>query len=297
MIAPLFTKGTFMLKSIVAFGLLTSLTSFAATMTEADRAAKAAYCEQRLSTDNSVQQLLTKQENHLGFTNHGGMMNGGVCWWHSRYTRNAAYLVQFRPDLPRIIDQKGIKKLVMDIRKGKKVVVVPGYRNLREFSYAHYQEIQDKLEDWQETDGILNFQWVAGLSGKSEVSEENLSLKMDQLFARITRGEVVYQKLQLPGIVAHAWLVVGMSQLPEGGYRLQVIDSNYAGVQTFTFRPGMKSMGYVMGSFVPYTGKTKEESRLRRILKKECKDFLAERALLAEREAADEDETLDAEEN
>jgi len=278
--------------------LACSLVGFAAEVTEADREAKARFCQERLGTDLSVQQLLQNNANLLGFTNHGGMMNGGVCWWHSRYTRNAAYTAQFRPDLPRPTDERTIKRIVMDIRKGKKIVVVPGFRNLQDFSRYHYAEIQNKLEDWQETDGILNFQWVAGLSGSSQVNEDQLSRKMDELFERVSRGEVVYQKLQMPGIVAHAWLVVGMERVDGNSYRLKVIDSNYNSIMTHTYRPGMKSMGSY-DSFVPYTGKVKEERRLRRILTRECADFISAREAIASNdlEAANDNEESNSIEN
>lgn len=280
-----------MMKLALSLSVATlGLSAFALELTEADRAAKARFCDERLAQTGSVQQLLLDRKNHLAFANQGGMMNGGVCWWHSRYTRNAAYLAQFRPDLPRPTDENTLKRMVVDLRKGKKIVVIPGYRNLGEFSASNYQAIQNKLEDWQETDGILHFQWVAGLSGNSEVSEENLAQKMDQLFERVSRGEVVYQKLQMPGIVAHAWLVVGMTKLPEGGYRLNVVDSNNYGASTVTYRPGMKTMGGYY-NFVPYTGKTKEERRLRRILRRECADYLkAREAVSTDVDGAESDE-------
>ena len=235
----------------------------------------------------------------MAFTNQGGMMGGGVCWWHSRYTRNAAYLVQFRPDLPRETDEKKIKKMVADIRKGKKIVVVPGYKNLREFSAVNYKEVQNKLEDWQETDGILHFQWVAGLSGSTKVDAGNLESKMDALYERIQKGEVVYQKLQMPGVVAHAWLVVGMERVSDG-YKLEVLDSNtYRGPDVYKYTIGMDAFRYYGDDFVPYTGKTKEERRLRKILNKECKDYLAERTAEVSEDniVAVNDEANDSEEN
>ena len=37
--------------------------------------------------------------NLMSFKNQGGLFNGGVCWWHSRFQRNIFYLSIFRPDL------------------------------------------------------------------------------------------------------------------------------------------------------------------------------------------------------
>lgn len=283
-----------MLKSLVSAGLILSSLSVAyAAESAADKTARAQFCDQRLSDTKSVQQLLKNHDNQMAFTNQGGIGGGGVCWWHSRYTRNAAYLVQFRPDLPRLRDEKAIKKLVGEIRKGKKIVVVPGFKNLREFSRVNYKEVLNKLEDWQETDGILHFQWLAGLSGNTKVKSDALEVKMNELYERIQKGEVVYQKLQMPGITAHAWLVVGMEKVSDG-YLLEVLDSNsYRGPDVYKYTVGMESFRYYGDDFVPYTGKSKEERRLRRILNRECKDYLSQQRASGLAENADSENSDD----
>lgn len=273
-----------MIKSLMTVGLLASslFAAHAAEKTPEDIAAQTRFCEQRLTYSNNVQEILKSVDNQLYFTNAGGLMNGGVCWWHSRYTRNAAYLAKFRPDLAPPTTEQEYKKIVAEIRKGNRVVTVPGFKNLREFSISAYAQIQHKLEDWQKADGIMRFQWVAGLSGSSEVKDPaQLTKKMNELFERVSTGEVVYQKLQMPGIVSHAWLVVGMTKTADG-YQLDVLDSNYVGTRKITFREGMTSFyDYNYGEFVPYTGKHKEEAKLRRAVNKECKEFLAAREALA----------------
>jgi hypothetical protein len=38
--------------------------------------------------------------NLFSFSNTGGILNGGVCWWHSRMQRAALYLTVYLPDMP-----------------------------------------------------------------------------------------------------------------------------------------------------------------------------------------------------
>jgi hypothetical protein len=205
----------------------------------------------------------------LSFSNQGGLFGGGVCWWHSRFTRNAAYIVRFRPDLTAPSETEA-KRIIKDIRSAKKIIEVPGFANLYDFSRSYDDLILKELEAWQRKDGFVNQQWVAGLSGSSTNKPEALAEKMDELFVRVQSGEVVYQKLQMPGVVAHAWLVVGMTQI-EDGYRLLVLDSNTYSPDTYTFRKGMTYLNYHgFSHFVPYTGKTKEEAKLKRIVAKDC---------------------------
>lgn len=256
-----FIKGTNMQKLIPFVLALSSLSSFAAIQ-EADRASVAAgkFCEERLSDAHQLQSFITKRNNQLYFTNQGGVFGGGVCWWHSRFTRSAAYLAVFDPSLPKPSDEDA-KKIIGRLRDRKGVTLIPGFKNLNEFSIAYGNQIQSKLNDWQRSDGLLKASWVKGLSGSSEISAEEMSQRMDELFERVQRGEIVYQMLQMPGVVAHAWLVTGMEKTYDG-YRLQVIDSN-SGTEIYTFRNGMTTFNYMNWyKFVPYTGQLGEEQKL-----------------------------------
>ena len=213
----------------------------------------------------NMQSKLSSRNNRLSFTNQGGLFNSGVCWWHSRFTRNANYLAFFSPNKPPLFDPT---ELIKKIRKGREVVEIPGFRNLREFSTYYQNEIQDVLENWQIVDGAINQQWVVGLWGKSEVSESNMKKRMDKLHARVSNGEVVYQKLQIDGIDAHAWLVVGMEKF-SGGYNLYVVDSNYRGIDRYVYKEGDRSFEHPFyGKFVPYTGRMAEERRLNKVKNK-----------------------------
>lgn len=257
-----------MLRKLVALTLLVSTLTATAQDDERAKLAKENFCNKRSESD-SIQSILINPKSTLSFSNQGGLFGGGVCWWHSRFTRNAAYIVRFRPDLTAPTEAEA-KKIIKDIRSAKKIVEVPGYSNLYDFSRSFDDLILRELEAWQRKDGFINQQWVAGLSGSSNIKPEALEKRMDELFERVQMGEVVYQKLQMPGVTAHAWLVIGMTKTSDG-YQLLVLDSNTYAPNTYTYRQGMTSFNYHgFTHFVPYTGKTKEEAKLKRIVAKDC---------------------------
>ncbi|MCO4793661.1 MAG: hypothetical protein KC493_08120 [Bacteriovoracaceae bacterium] len=257
------------MKTIVCllFGLLLSTQAFAETASQN----KAEFCADRESS-TYYQKLLLNSENRLSFTNRGGLANGGVCWWHSRFTRKAAYLAIYRPDLDKPTKDEAYD-IVMSIRLGRKVVIVPGYRNLKEFSRDFRSVIQQRLERWQVGDGFMRQQWLVGVWGGSRVSSDELRERMDKLYEEVVENnDVAYQVLQIKGIVAHAWLVVDMERTANG-YRVQVIDSNYLSPKTFTYRHGDTNFNYpYWGRFVPRTGKKREMKKMKKIVSKFCKN-------------------------
>jgi len=230
---------------------------------------KADFCRDR-TEDKYIQELLGESESRMAFANHGGLANGGVCWWHSRFQRNAAYLTMYRPDLPKPT-QAEAEDLIKDIRKGKRVVTIPGFQNFNQFSRQFSQEIQSRLETWQRTDGFINQSWIRGLRGKTEVAPEKLREMMDELYTQVSKGEVVYQMVQLKGIIAHAWLVIDMAQTRDD-YELSVVDSNFpTSTNKYTYRNGMTHFNYpYFGQFVPYTSKDSEQEKLEKVVSKLC---------------------------
>lgn len=260
------TKGETVKKSILALGLIMSSFSVYSANTSQNAID---FCRDRVE-GNYIQDLLKERESRMAFSNQGGMLNGGVCWWHSRFQRNAAYLTYYRPELPRP-DEKEAKKLIKKIRMGNDVVEIPGFKNFFEFSSTFRHLVQDRLEAWQRGDGLLRQSWITGLAGGTNTSAEKLEERMDDLFQEISKGEVVYQKLQLKGIIAHAWLVIDMSKTSDG-YEISVIDSNYPlSTNSYRYRRGMTSLHYpYFGSFVPYTHKENEEEKIQRVVAKFC---------------------------
>jgi hypothetical protein len=230
------------------------------------------FCVDRQDTD-FIQDLSKNPHNHLAFRNHGGLINGGVCWWHSRFTRNALHLTIFRPELPRP-SERDMASLIKDIRQGRTVVTIPGFNNLREFSSDRTAAnlIQKELEAWQRMDGFVRQQWIVGLSGSRRVSAENMTRRMDTLYDYVVGDKnVAYQRLQMPGVVAHAWLVVDMDKTRDG-YKLHVHDSNYFGIQEWTFREGMTHFNYGgFGEFTPYLERQRELRNIQNVASRFCR--------------------------
>lgn len=249
---------------ILSFGLIVSNVSLAASTASTS---SAAFCADRKSA-TYTKEIVGQRENQISFTNRGGLINGGVCWWHSRLTRKFAYLAIYRPDQPKPSNRQAAK-IIKRIRMGK-VTEVPGFSNLYEFSRAFREEVQDRLEKWQRGDGFLRQQWTVGLWGSSETSAEKLKERMDDLYQYVeVEGKLAYQMLQIKGITSHAWLVLNVEKL-EDGYNLEVLDSNYTRTSSIRYRYGQETINSY-GGLVPITGKKAELRRLEKAVKKYCK--------------------------
>jgi hypothetical protein len=153
---------------------------------------------------------------------------------------------------------------------------VPGHSDLQTFAVDFEHEIQAKLEAWQRYDGFSRGEWRRGIAGRSRISATALERSMYQLLERVQAGEVVYQKLQLRGIVSHSWLVLGMVPV-ENGLELTVWDSNYLSPQRHVYRQGMTSLFYNGTPFVPYTEYFAEHARLQRVAREHCEQPLSRR--------------------
>ena len=111
------------------------------------------FCRDRQDRD-FVKDLTMDSSNLMTMRNHGGILNSGVCWWHSRFQRNALYLTIYKPALDKP-DQNEVVRIIKKIRAAREVVTIPGYRNFAEFSYDNEALIQRELEKWQKGDGII----------------------------------------------------------------------------------------------------------------------------------------------
>ena len=127
---------------IIGFTLIASIFTFSANSASQE--------EVKFCAENDVQKKISNSNNRLSFTNSGGLVNGGVCWWHSRFTRNANYVAVFSPDkakphnktmrrpkkparkspIKRLPAPGSVKYILKQIKYGK-VVEIPGYKNLR----------------------------------------------------------------------------------------------------------------------------------------------------------------------
>jgi hypothetical protein len=164
----------------------------------------------------------------LAFSNQGGLINGGVCWWHSRLQRAVFYLAKFNPTLPPP-DKKQLKVILRNLRYFKQVVVIPGFANFYDFSKTYHKEIQTLLEKWQLSDGFIYFQWIRGLSGSTNESPEKYLKRMHKLYLHIKTSKYIkWTMLQLPGISSHALLILDMKLVGNNEYEFLIIDSNYS---------------------------------------------------------------------
>lgn len=253
------------------FLLLLSLPTIAAGIPQS----KQEYCA-RFGTSSSdreiIQDLSSEAINLMAFKNDGGLFNGGVCWWHSRFQRNMLYLSIFRPDLPKPPTSSELQKIIRQVRQGTSVVTIPGYANLAEFSAQNQKYIQKELNDWQLYDGVILGSWIDGLKGDTKVSASTLQAMMNEVYNYVAvEKKIAYQKLQIKGITSHAWLIVGMKQMPSG-IDLGFIDSNNPRMsEVYSYKLGDQSFnvrGY--GDFVPYLEFKREELRLSSVGKDFC---------------------------
>lgn len=256
---------------VTLFLILFSLSTSAAGIPQS----KQEYCA-RFGTSNSdreiIQDLSSEAINLMAFKNDGGLFNGGVCWWHSRFQRNMLYLSIFRPDLPKPPTSSELQKIIRQVRQGTSVVTIPGYANLAEFSAQNQKYIQKELNDWQLYDGVILGSWIDGLKGDTKVSATTLQAMMNEVYNYVAvEKKIAYQKLQIKGITSHAWLIVGMKQMPSG-IDLGFIDSNNPRMsEVYSYKLGDQSFnvkGY--GDFVPYLEFKREELRLSSVGKDFC---------------------------
>ncbi len=228
---------------------------------------KTEFCERFAGTPQAnevLQDLSTDSVNLMAFKNNGGLFNGGVCWWHSRFQRNIFYLAVFRPDLPKPKTSSEMKQLIRRVRDGVSVFNVPGYQNFEEFTKENQKFIQAELNDWQIYDGVVLGGWMDGLKGDTKTEAPLLEKMMKEVFEYVAvKKKIGYQKLQIKGITSHAWLVVGMKK-SDSGFEIGYLDSNSPRMSlNYSYKSGDTSFfikGY--GNFVPYLEFKREEERL-----------------------------------
>lgn len=201
------------------------------------------FCSDR-QDNNFVKNLTMDSNNLMTFVNDGGLANGGVCWWHSRFQRNALYLTIYKPDLAKP-SQNEARELVKKIRTAKEVVVIPGFKNFASFAKANEKLIQREIEKWQLVESSIGFAWIKGLAGEPKVPADKMKELMDQTYQEVEVNQnIAYNKLQIPGITAHAWLVIHMDRT-DWGYTLEVLDSNAPSyLQRYEYHEGDQFLVY-----------------------------------------------------
>ena len=217
-----------------------------------------AFCR-KFSTTHSKSQILSsliynnqdeKKENLLRYVNFGGFpqsvvskMDGwGVCWWHSRFTRAVAYLVKFSPEKKKP-NYSGVRNIIQSIAKMNRVVEIPGYANLYEFSTDHYQQIQSELNDWQKRDTFNALgRTLNPLRPSFNSYDKNLWKTFNRLNYLINVEKILpFVVEQIEGITAHSYLVI---KAEVRGYTvwereivLTLIDSNWPHIKKAILDP------------------------------------------------------------
>ena len=247
------------------FGTMALADGFASAQSREDFCARA-------NDPDYFKKLISDTSNLVGFVNPAaGFFNGGLCWWHSQLQRSSLFLTVYRPDLPKPTDPEEIKHIFEAIMKQEAVVEIPGYSTFSDFT-SDWQDLLTKLlSAWQVSQGVLGFGWLEGLGGTSE-SASALQKTMDDLYVKVeTQKQIVFQVLKFPGLEAHSWLVVHMSKTDDG-YHLQVLDSNFIGLQDWDYSQGMTNFTYVDGTsnFVPRTFRQGDLKDYPKLIKDYC---------------------------
>jgi hypothetical protein len=210
-------------------------------------------------------------ENRMAFRNEGGLMDGGVCWWHSRLQRSAVYLARFKPTLPQPTIKQA-RTLVQSLVHFKKVVTIPGYSNFNDFSKDHEPLIQEELNRWQLRDGVLYQQWIRGLYGRPQMSAANLKKRMQWIYRRFQNARPgLWVMAQMPGITSHSLLLLDMKPHPRG-FTLKVIDSNRPmQTRTVDYLYGQNSLFLGTDPFTPFVGFETDQLRIQSAIKQYCR--------------------------
>lgn len=234
---------------------------------------------------HAVQRSIESDLNQLSFRNQGGFGGLGTCWWHSRFTRNATLLAVYRPDLAPP-DRTQARAIIRALSRSRisarvEVVEVPGFRNLSEFSRIWGEEIQRRLNAWQLEEGLLGLDLLVRGVGASRRDPRRLEREMDALYERVQAGEIIYLKLQLRGVAAHAWLVTRMERSSRG-YLLTVLDSNFPGetlVEEYVRGSRAIQLASAAREVAPYTEFSWELDRMREARDRYCgqRQFTEER--------------------
>lgn len=221
---------------------------------------------------NDIKSLLANESSRIAFKNRGGLINGGVCWWHSRLQRASAYLVQYAPQKPRA-NAVEVRRILKTLQQMNAVVTIPGYDNFKSFSKDNEQEVQSVLENWQQLDGVFNFEWVRGISGRSTLPAAELEKQMADIYRlSLNSPTPIWLLAQIKGITSHSFLLHSIVK-KANGFDLQVIDSNSPLIiRSVAYQVGQQNL-HVTGdktTFIPYVGFQKDFNLITKALKKHC---------------------------
>lgn len=227
------------------------------------------FCENAKDPDY-FKTLLYDVANLNAYSNSAGGLGTGLCWWHSEFQRSATYLAVYRPDLPRPSEAEA-RELINDLMTKQGVVEIPGFRNFNGFSYSYGRLIESMLTAGEVNTSIFELGFFKGLFGSSGGADASLDRGMDELYDQVVnKKHIAFQVLQMPGVAAHAWLVIDMRKT-DSGYDLSFIDSNYSNnVGIYHYRRGEPMRTY-LGDFAPHTYKSSDINYMRHLQDEYCR--------------------------
>jgi hypothetical protein len=230
-----------------------------------------AFCERNRQ---DILSLMQEPSARIAFKNAGGLANGGVCWWHSRLQRSSFFLVKYAPQNPRP-NQRQLNSILAGLRSMDRVITIPGFADFQSFTRTYQKEIQRLLNDWQLFDGLYNFQWLRGISGKPVLPANQMVARMDAVYDAYRKSPAaMWIMAQMAGITSHSFLVLHMEKV-NGGYDLDLIDSNHPmEVVTVAYQEGDQTLRSNRSNtaFVPYVGFQEDFRKISRGLSGYCRN-------------------------
>lgn len=234
-----------------------------------------AFCERNR---NDILALMQEKSARLAFRNTGGIGNGGVCWWHSRLQRSSFFLARYNPTAAKPTNGQ-LNQIIAGLRSMDKVVVIPGFENFNSFSKAYQNQLQSMLNDWQVYDGLFNFQWIRGISGKPTLPAKDMEARMDDIYNNFRQSPAaMWIMAQMEGITSHSFLVFNIAKV-NGGYDLDLIDSNNPMEMVYVkYQEGDQSLHSNRSNtpFVPYVGFQEDFRKISKGLSSHCRNKSSE---------------------
>lgn len=208
-------------------------------------------------------------ENQIAFTNPSRVSLGiqGVCWWHSRLERNAIYLADFRPELPRLTPAQ-VPHLIRKLLRGKSILTIPGFKNLAEFTDFYRLPIQKELLRFRNRSILMDQAWTRKILRPVRLSSEKVAKTIEETQALLKAGDIPYWLLQMTTTEAHSWLILGIEETQTGA-RLTVLDSNENGQKQVVYETGDRFLDM---NHVPFIDRKNETRRFRRLIQRACEN-------------------------
>lgn len=224
-------------------------------------------------SQKDILDFLNTPQQRIAFKNAGGLFNGGVCWWHSRLQRSAAYLAKFAPTKPKPSTAQ-VDEILLSLRSMNKIVTIPGYPDFYSFTKEHQGPTQKMLNNWQQYDGVFNMEWRRGISGRTSMPAGELQKQMTSVFDFFKSSPLpVWVMAQMKGITSHSFLVIDMIQQNDG-FDLEIIDSNAPSKnRKILYRYGQTSLTIdgTKTPFITYVGFQNDFRLIEAAIKSNCR--------------------------